>query len=120
MSENKDVEQNNQSSLGFTEELSGIIKSLDNPQQTREANPLLVEQLKDRKSNRSLKERYAKWFIYILIAQLILMNGCFMAVGLGFLEFSEWSLNLYMGGTLAEVFGVILVITKNLFSSGDD
>ncbi len=58
---------------------------------------------------------YASWFIGILIGQLLLMNVTFFCVGLGFLAFSQWSLNLYMGGTLAEVFGVILIITKNLF-----
>ena len=43
------------------------------------------------------------------------MNIVFFGVGLEWLKFEEWSLNLYMAGTLAEVFGVILVITKNLF-----
>ena len=120
MSENKDVEQNNPSPLGFTEELSGIIKSLDNPQQTKASDPLLEQRVENLQSDRGLKRRYANWFIGILIGQLLLMNLCFFAVGLGWLEFSEWSLNLFMGGTLAEVFGVILVITKNLFSSCDD
>lgn len=120
MSEYKDVEQHTATQMPFNDELSGIIKNLDNPTQTKASNPLLEQHVENLQSDRGLKRRYANWFIGILIGQLLLMNLCFFAVGLGWLEFSEWSLNLFMGGTLAEVFGVILVITKNLFSSNHD
>lgn len=45
------------------------------------------------------------------------MNAVFIGVGIGCISYDEPSyLNLYMGGTLAEVFGVVLVITRYLFS----
>ena len=46
---------------------------------------------------------------------LALMNLIFIAFGLGWLLFDKWSLNLFVGGTLLEIFAVVLVITKNLF-----
>jgi len=80
-----------------------------------QVDPLVAEEIADRKSDRALKQKHAVWFIWILIAQLIVMNIAFFLVGNGKMTFQEWSLNLYMTGTLAQVFGVVYVITKNLF-----
>ncbi|WKE66259.1 hypothetical protein PVT67_03140 [Gallaecimonas kandeliae] len=97
------------------EELKKIKANLQDKSLTSPTHPMLNQQVLDAEADRKLKKSYANWFIGILICQLIMMNITFFCVGLGKLKFSEWSLNLYMGGTLAEVFGVILVITKNLF-----
>lgn len=70
----------------------------------------------DKVADTKLKKLYAKWFIAILLGQLALMNLVFIGVGLGCLKFDEYALHLYMGGTLAEVFGVVFVITKYLFN----
>ncbi|AZZ97381.1 hypothetical protein [Pseudoalteromonas sp. R3] len=78
-------------------------------------DPMQAQKVKDAESDRDLKQKYAWWFIGILVVQLFIMNAVLVLVGLEKLQFEEWTLNLYMAGTLAEVFGVILVITKNLF-----
>lgn len=71
----------------------------------------------DQKTDTALKSLYAKRFIWILVGQLVVMNAVFLGVGIGCLKFDEPTyLNLYMGGTLAEVFGIVFVITKYLFS----
>lgn len=70
---------------------------------------------KDRETDRELKTMYAKRFMWILIGQLVAMNIIFIFTGLGKLNFSHWALELYMGGTLAEVFGIVFVITRHLF-----
>ena len=95
--------------------LDQIKVAIKDKSKTSPADPLTVEKIENSKSDRELKKSYAKWFIWILVGQLVVMNLVFISVGLKWLEFDEWSLNLYMGGTLAEVFGVILVITMNLF-----
>lgn len=70
----------------------------------------------DQRADTTLKVLYAKRFIWILVGQLALLNAVFIGVGLGCLHFSEpMHLNLFMGGTLAEVFGAVFVITKYLF-----
>lgn len=80
-------------------------------------DPIQQADLHDRATDTELKRLYAERFIWILIGQLAVMNMVFIAVGLGALKFEHESyLNLFMGGTLAEVFGVVLVITKYLFS----
>ena len=89
--------------------------ALQDKAKTKPADPLLHEKVENLKADRELKRSYAKRFIFILVGQLFIMNIAFFCVGLDWIQFDKWSLNLYMGGTLAEVFGVILVITKNLF-----
>lgn len=82
----------------------------------QEEDFLRVEDVEDRRSDRGLKESYARWFIAILIGQLVAMNVIFVLVGVEKLAFAdEWVLRLFMSGTLAEVFGVIYVIAKYLF-----
>ncbi|EEC8165052.1 hypothetical protein E8848_RS23260 [Escherichia coli] len=63
-----------------------------------------------------LKKTYGIWLLFILALQLIVMNAVFIAVGFKWLEFEALTLQLYMGGTLTEVFGLVLVITKYLFN----
>jgi hypothetical protein len=72
--------------------------------------------VEDMRTDTSLKKLYAYWFIGILIGQLVALNTVFIAIGLEKLKYSDFVINLFMGGTLAEVFGVVLVITKYLFS----
>ncbi|MBZ0060133.1 MULTISPECIES: hypothetical protein [unclassified Leclercia] len=63
-----------------------------------------------------LKKSYGKWFLIILACQLLIMNGVFILVGWSKLSFKDdLTLQLYMGGTMTEVFGLVLVVTKYLF-----
>ena len=63
-----------------------------------------------------LKKTYGVCFLVILAFQLLIMNGVFIAVGMEKLTFKDnLTLQLYMGGTMTEVFGLVLVVTKYLF-----
>lgn len=96
-----------------SEALSAIRIALNSD--ARKVDPLTEQKIEDSKSDRGLKKLYAKWFIGILIGQLLIMNLAFTAVGLKWMGFEKYELELYLAGTLAEVFGIVLVITKNLF-----
>lgn len=67
-----------------------------------------------RKDNQ-IKEKYANYIIWILIVQLSVMNLIFISAGLNWLKFEASSLNFFMSGTLAEVFGLAFIITRYLF-----
>jgi hypothetical protein len=58
-----------------------------------------------------LKSTFSNYFLWALAFQLLVMNLVFVAVGVGCIEYEPSHLHLYMAGTLAEVFGVIFVIT---------
>lgn len=96
-----------------------VRQAVNSPSATEKEHldPLTAAKVDDQRTDTGLKKLYATWFIGILIGQLFLMNSIFVAVGANWLEFKEPThLNLFMGGTLAEVFGVVLVITRYLFS----
>lgn len=83
----------------------------------KELDPLEQAKFNDQLADTSLKKLYARGFIGILVIQLLAMNVIFIAAGLDKLHFQDPThLNLFMGGTLAEVFGVVLVIARYLFS----
>lgn len=74
------------------------------------------EEILDRQSDRGLRKVWAQRFFWLLGLQLLAMNGVFISVGLSWLQYQQkWVLELYLAGTLTEVFGIVLVITKNLF-----
>lgn len=70
---------------------------------------------KDFEAEIDLKKTYGICFLIILACQLLIMNGVFIFDGIGLLKFKDLTLQLYMGGTLTEVFGLVLVVTKYLF-----
>lgn len=92
-----------------------IRSSAQDPSKTSHLDALTNEKIADAQHDRGLKGLYAKGVITILAVQLLIMNAVFIATGVGCLHFEKWTLDLYMAGTLAEVFGIVLVITKNLF-----
>lgn len=99
--------------------ISAVRQSIANKETTliTHLDQLALAKVNDQQTDTALKKLYAYWFIGILIGQLLIMNLIFIAVGLTMLNFIEPThLNLFMGGTLAEVFGVVYVITRYLFS----
>ena len=96
-----------------------IRRAIESPQTIEKdsLDPVTAANVKDQEKDTELKELYATWFIGILIGQLSLLNIIFISVGFNLLTFQEPGyLKLYMGGTLSEVFGVVYVITRYLFS----
>ena len=64
-----------------------------------------------------LKEKYAKYLIWILIVQLALINIIFIAIGRGILIYDNFTINLYVTGSILEITTLITIIVKYLFSN---
>ncbi|WP_237061818.1 hypothetical protein [Microbulbifer zhoushanensis] len=96
--------------------LNAIRSRLKDNSKTKVTDPLTGQKVEDLKTDRALRKGYAQGLLVILALQLGIMNLVFFLVGLGQLDYEQWSLNLYMAGTLAEIFGLVLVITKYLFA----
>lgn len=113
-------QESTKSSVNFGELFAKIHESLQSSEaEAKEAlnDPFKQTELEEWKQDIGLKKRYANWFIGILIGQLLIMNLVFILTGAKVLTWEDpWYLRVYMGGTLAEVFGVVLVITRSLFS----
>ncbi len=87
----------------YIEERLSLLKS--NREQTTE----------DSRANRQLRKQYAEWFAIGLGIQLLIMNIIIILVGAGCLKLGDATLQIFMGGTLLEVFGIVSIITLNLF-----
>ena len=81
----------------------------------QDLDPLIHQEIQNSEQDRDLKKMYATRFMWILVVQLVVMNIMFFLVGCKLLTFGDLVLDIYITGTLAQVFGVVLVITKNLF-----
>lgn len=66
-------------------------------------------------SDTKLKRRYAMALIILLIITIVALNVWFVMKGLGILNFSDTTFNLFITGGLAEIFVLIKIIVKYLF-----
>ncbi|MGB3615802.1 MAG: hypothetical protein WBA10_18545 [Elainellaceae cyanobacterium] len=103
--------------LASTKAAIALVKTqVETSPKTKTADPLTTEIVEDRRSDRQLRQRYATWFMWILVSQLLVMNAVFILLGLGKLEYrNRWIVEIYIGATVVEVFGVVIVITRGLF-----
>ncbi|MDR2152035.1 MAG: hypothetical protein LBO72_04370 [Helicobacteraceae bacterium] len=72
--------------------------------------------LRSLKIDVSLKETFAKHFRIACLIQLVIVNAIFFAYGVGWLDYSDQAISVFVAATLAEIFGIVLIMTKYLFS----
>ena len=68
------------------------------------------------KNDNQLKEKYAEKLIKILVSQLVGMNIIFILRGINVLTFSDTTFNIFIAATIAEVFSLVTIIVKYLFT----
>lgn len=68
------------------------------------------------KNDNDLKKKYSKILIGILIVQLLFMNVIFILYGAGVLHFKDSTFNLFIRATIAEVFTLVAIIVRYLFT----
>lgn len=79
--------------------------------------PCCIVRPADKATDTSLKKVYAYLFLVIFFVQLFSLNIIFVLVGAGCLKYNDANyLKLFMSGTSAGVFSIVLVITQYLFS----
>jgi len=63
-----------------------------------------------------LRKHYAYGLLYMLVAQMIFMNVVLVLAGTHNLKISSGTMKFYLTGTLGEIFGVVTVAVRFLFS----
>ncbi len=63
-----------------------------------------------------LRKHYAYGLLYMLVAQMIFMNVVLVLTGTHHLKISSGTMKFYLTGTLGEIFGVVTVAVRFLFS----
>ena len=62
------------------------------------------------------KNKWQVYLIVILVIQLLFMNTTLVLKGLNILQFSDNVFNIFITGTILEVFSLITIIVKYLFT----
>lgn len=70
----------------------------------------------ERKELRRLRIFYAKSLMVLLVGQMIFMNIVPIFTGLNVMHINGSTMNFYLTGTLGEIFGIVTVAVKFLFS----
>ena len=77
----------------------------------------LVDLFKGRTENdNKLKKTYSLILVIILGIELVVMNVIFILKGANVLNFSDTTFNLFITATIAEVFTLVTIIVKYLFT----
>lgn len=63
-----------------------------------------------------LRTKYANKLFYLLIGEVAAIFILVFLVGLEWLKIDEWVLNILITGVMAQTFGLVRTIVKNLFS----
>jgi hypothetical protein len=75
------------------------------------------EQLKDIRSDRKLREDYAKWLVWILASQLLFLAVVLVLVGSHVLTLDPITIRYFIVGVLGEIFGLVATVTHSLFGA---
>lgn len=68
-------------------------------------------------AERTLREKYANWFIWILISQLAVISVVFILVGCSMLKYEQWTINIFVFSVFGEIVGIVSIIVRYLFTS---
>lgn len=63
-----------------------------------------------------LRTKYANKLYYLLIGEVVTIFILVFLVGLEWLKIDKWVLNILITGVMAQTFGLVRTIVKNLFS----
>lgn len=92
-------------------------KTVDEVGKKWDMNDKIVDLFKDKiEKDNELKSKYASWLIVILVIQLLALNILFILKGTNILNYSDTTFNIFITGGIAEVFLLVRVIVKYLFT----
>lgn len=66
-------------------------------------------------SDIKIKKKYSVILIIVLAVQFVALDLIFVAVGAGWLKYSDFTLNIFIGAIFLELIGLVAVIVKYLF-----
>lgn len=100
-----------------TLEKSNKSKTIDEVTKKWNMNDKIVELFKEKiEGDNNLKGRYAKILIWILVVQLFILNIFFFLKGIGILNYTDSTFNIFITGGIAEIFVLVKMIVKYLFN----
>nr|DAJ23386.1 MAG TPA: hypothetical protein [Caudoviricetes sp.] len=97
-------------------EKNDITKTVDEISKKWKMNERIIELFANNiEQDQKLRSRYAKILIRILSVELIALILIFVLKGLGKLNYSDSTFNIFISGGIAEIFVLVRLIVKYLF-----
>ena len=75
---------------------------------------------KQTKQERDLRRHYAKYLLWSLFAQAIVVNIAFFMIGWKFIEVEEWTARIFILAVFSELSAMVFFIVKYLFAPTDE
>lgn len=91
----------------------GRIEEIRN--RSRKVKTVLAAWETQQKEERLLRRTYANYLLFVLLLQIVLINGAFFAIGLGYLVIEKWIATTFIMAVFFEITALVLVIIKYLF-----
>ncbi len=67
-------------------------------------------------SDQTMRKTYAKSLIWVLVAQVVLSGAIFMGIGIKFLTYDNFTINLFVSVAYVQALGLVYIVVKYLFS----
>lgn len=112
----KKKKKNKKSEVNNYNEPKLLKKSLESIKKQHELDKN-KEDLTDRKKDRELKEKYAKWLYGLLVGEVIAIFLIVILDGfsVGCFEINEWLLGAIFNGIIIQSFFLVRLVTKHFF-----
>lgn len=63
----------------------------------------------------NLREKYGRLIMWYLGTQLLIVNVGMIFIGIGLIHFDWKVIDVFVGGTLIQIFGAVFIVMKNLY-----
>ena len=70
---------------------------------------------KQQEEERKLRSNYAYWLLAGLFLQVLILYVSFFLLGLNYLNFDKWVINIFVVSVFGETIALVMVIIHNLF-----
>lgn len=67
-------------------------------------------------ADRKMRKKYAKCLVWVLGGQVLVSSIIFAGIGLKWLEFDQFTINLFVSVAYVQTLGLVYVVVKYLFS----
>ncbi len=96
----------------------GRLKEIEN--ETFRLRTVLAAWKTQQSQDRKMREKYARWRMVLMSAQMVVINIVFILIGCGLLDFEEWTANTFIMAVFSEIAALVVIIVKFLFTRPDD
>jgi hypothetical protein len=101
-------------------EIDEIGKLQDIRERSRHHRTIVKAWKQQQDQDRKMRKMYATWLLLAMSIQIVGIHVIFILIGVGLLEFQQWTTNTFIVSVFAEVSAMALLVVKYLFPATSD